>query len=252
MGSTLYLGNDIVDLGHHRCPGKSRDLRFLNRIFHSSEASRILSEEDPDRALWLHWSAKEAAFKVLSKVLDATPVFSHAKFVVYVERDPGPRSGGFPIWGSVEWGELSLPFRAAVNESRIHALSWSGADPRKDPPDIEIATGEAFVGSGDLVGPGGAPFEFMVKERFSARERRSIHSPPSAYIRLLARTAIADALDVEEKRLEIVCGDRPTGRTAPVVLLDGEPTDVDVSLSHHGDQVAWAHTLRKRSAPEDS
>ena len=246
MSEKLYVGNDIVDLGHPRCSGKSTDLRFLNRIFHSSEASRILSEEDPDRALWLHWAAKEAAFKVVSKVLGDPPVFSHAKFVVYVDRDSTSRAGGFPIWGTVEWNELSLPFRAAVNETRVHALSWSGKDPSQEAPDIEIATGEAFVGSGDLLGTGAAPFEFMLKERFSARERRSIHSPSSAYGRLLARTAIADALDVEEKRLEIVCGDQPNGRTAPQVLLDGQDADVDVSLSHHGDQVAWAHTMARR------
>lgn len=246
MSSTLYVGNDIVDLGHPKCHGKSRDLRFLNRIFHSSEASRILSEPDPDRSLWLHWSAKEAAFKVISKVLDATPVFSHAKFIVTVSRDPGSRAGGFPIWGSVQWGEISLPFRAAVNESRVHALSWSGDDPNEDAPDIEIATGEAFVGSGGDVEATG-PFELMLKDRFTSRERRSIHSPSSAYGRLLARTAIADALDVEERRLEIVCGEGPIGRTAPHVLLDGEPAGVDVSLSHHGDQVAWAHTMKKRT-----
>jgi len=250
MGDTLFVGNDIVDLGHRKCPGKSRDLRFLNRIFHSSEASRILSDEDPDRSLWLHWAAKEAAFKVLSKILEATPVFSHAQFIVRVERDPGARSGGFPIWGTVDWSDVSLPFRAAVNATRVHALSWSGQDPNRDAPEIEIATGEAFVGSGDILGTGAAPFEFMVKERFSERERLSIHSPGSAYGRLLARTAIADSLDVEEKRLEIVCGDRPSGRTPPRVLLDGKPAGVDVSLSHHGDQVAWAHTMEKRGGVE--
>lgn len=250
MSGTLYVGNDIVDLGHPRCLGKSRDLRFLNRVFHSSESSRILSEPDPDRSLWLHWAAKEAAFKVVSKILDSPPVFSHAKFVVSVEQDSDLRSGGFPIWGSVEWNNLELPFRAAVNESRVHALSWSGRDPLEDAPDVEIGTGEAVVRSGDLLGTGAASFEFMLNEKFTERERQSIHSPGSAYGRLLARTAIADALDVEEARLEIVCGPRPDGRTAPRALLDGKDSGLDVSLSHHGDHVAWAYTLKKRPTQE--
>ena len=73
MNDRLLVGNDIVDLRDRRCPGKSRHLRFVNRVFHPAEASRILSSPDADGMLWLHWAAKESAYKVASKVLGDPP-----------------------------------------------------------------------------------------------------------------------------------------------------------------------------------
>ncbi len=253
MTDRLLVGNDIIDLRDPRCPGKSRNLRFLARVFHAGEASRILAAPDADQALWLHWAAKEAAYKVVSKLMGSPPVFEHSAFVVKAGRAPagtpepsGIRSG-FEAIGSVTYRDLTIPYRAAVDTSRIHALAWSGEDPDGPVPSVGISTGEANVRAPNVGGTagGGAPdaLQFFLKERFTSRERRSIHSPQSAYVRLMARSAIAEDLGVDERRLEVLCGDAPTGRTPPRVLLDGRAGPVDVSMSHHGKRVAWAYAL---------
>lgn len=260
MSDRLLVGNDIVDLRDRRCPGKSRHLRFVARVFHPWEASRILSADDADGTLWLHWAAKEAAYKVVSKCLGKPPVFEHAAFRVRIDRAPDPTATdqtGFNTVGSVRYQDLQIPFRAAWNSDRIHALAWSGEDPKKPSPSIEITTGEAHIQGAALErdndSTSTAPFDFLLKERFTLRERRSIHSPPSAHVRLLARSAMSERLGIDERRLEIVCGGQATGRTPPQVFLDRQPDTSDVSMSHHGHRVAWAFAREAATpSPEGS
>ena len=247
MSDSLLVGNDIVDLRDRRCPGKSRHLRFVARVFHPVEASRILSAADADGTLWLHWAAKEAAYKVVSKCLGAPPVFEHAAFRARIDEAPDSTATdqtGFNTVGSVAYHDLKIPFRAAWNSDRIHALAWSGEDTTKPTPSIKIATGEAHIQGAALEresrSADASPYEFLLKERFTPRERRSIHSPQSAHVRLMARSAMSERMGVDERRLEIVCGDVATGRTPPRVFLDGRPDRMDVSMSHHGHRVAWA------------
>ena len=134
--------------------------------------------------------------------------------------------------------------KAAWSASRIHALTWCGEDPALPPPHREIATGEARVHGGqreeDVSVDRLDAYRLLMNERFTARERRSIHSPHSAHVRLMARSAVAGQLRIDEGRLELVCGDAPTGRTPPRLYLDDSPSVVDVSMSHHGRHVAWA------------
>ncbi|PIP08679.1 MAG: hypothetical protein COX51_03190, partial [Syntrophobacteraceae bacterium CG23_combo_of_CG06-09_8_20_14_all_50_8] len=60
----LRVGNDIVDLTHPHAKGKSRDLRFLKRVFLPDEERQILASHEPDTMLWTLWTGKEAAYKV--------------------------------------------------------------------------------------------------------------------------------------------------------------------------------------------
>ena len=257
MSDRLLVGNDIVDLRDRRCPGKSRHLRFVARVFHPVEASRILSAADADGTLWVHWAAKEAAYKVVSKCLGAPPVFEHSAFRASIERAPDSTATdqtGFNTVGSVVYQDLRIPFRAAWNADRIHALAWSGEDPMQPSPSIEISTGEAHVQGAldsDNASTGNSQYDLLLKERFTARERRSIHSPRSAHVRLMARSAMSERLGIDERRLEIVCGDAATGRIPPRVFRDGRPDGVDVSMSHHGHRVAWAFAGESAAAPTE-
>jgi phosphopantetheinyl transferase (holo-ACP synthase) len=242
---TILVGNDVVDLRDPRCAGKARDFRFLKRICGAEEMSRILSSEDADATLWLHWAAKEAAFKVVSKAMGAPPVFRHAAFVVRLEAwSEGPSPVGFPRKGTVEFEGQLVPFHASVSSERVHVVAHTPATSVLPWNDIRISTGEAGVGHvRSTAMPRVPPFRMMLEERFTPREGASIHSPASAYVRLLARTALADALEVDETRLEVVCGREPTGRIPPIVLLDGARAPVDLTLSHHGHLVGWAFAL---------
>jgi hypothetical protein len=90
--------------------------------------------------------------------------------------------------------------------------------------------------------PHGARFEELLT-RFTDREADAVHHVQSALVRLSARSALANAIGADESRLEIVCEPGPTGRRPPRVYLDGAAAaDLDVSLSHDGDWIAWAYS----------
>ncbi len=81
------IGDDVVDLddpaiaAHHLRP------RFLDRVLHPSERAALSATRSPKVFLWSLFAAKEATYKLVSKL--GTPViFAHAEFVV----DDGFRS----------------------------------------------------------------------------------------------------------------------------------------------------------------
>ena len=222
-----FVGVDVVDLRDRRCVGKERDARFLSRVLNDVERRALASTPDPDAALWRLWSAKEAAFKVVSKVRGAPPAFVHTAFRVDL---PGPLTKS--DLGGVEWEEISVFIQWHEMPGRVAALAWNGV--AADVP-LEWAWGAAA----DLDPEPTAPMDALLL-KLSERERRPVHSRNSALVRLAARAALARALGVDEARIEVVCGEGPKGRVPPEALIDGRAAPADVSLSHHGEWLAWA------------
>lgn len=70
----LSVGNDLVDL-NRREPVLHQ--RFIERVFSQSEMAAV---ECSMANLWLHWAAKEAAYKMIKR-LEPETVFSPVKFV---------------------------------------------------------------------------------------------------------------------------------------------------------------------------
>ena len=225
-----FVGVDVVDLRDRRCVGKEHDARLLSRVLNDVEQRALASAADPDAALWRLWSAKEAAFKVVSKVRGAPPAFVHTAFRVDL---PGPLTKN--DLGSVEWEEISVFIRWHEMPGRVAALAWNGV--AADVP-LEWAWGAAA----DLDPEPTASMDALLL-KLSERERRPVHSRNSALVRLAARAALARALGVDEARIEVVCGEGPKGRVPPEALIDGRAAPADVSLSHHGEWLAWAIRL---------
>lgn len=220
MTTGLTVGTDVVDLRDPRTVGKVRDGRFLARVLHDHERGAVAASPDPDEALWIHWAAKEAVYKVVSKLRGSPPVFAHRDFVV--------------VGDAVEYEGGRYPLDVRRHGPALHAVSCTGA------PLLQVLTG-----LGRLDEPH-APWSGSLEElmaRLSRREADPVHSLASAAVRIAARGALAAALGVDEDRLEIVCAPGVTGRRPPFVLLDGSPAPADVSLSHHGDWIAWALLL---------
>ena len=63
--AALAVGNDVVDHADPRCRGRSRDERFMARVFDAREREWIGAAADPDRTIWLAWAAKEAELQAL-------------------------------------------------------------------------------------------------------------------------------------------------------------------------------------------
>lgn len=217
------VGNDVVDLNQPRCMGKAEDTRFVERVFTASERSRIMEAPDPDRALWRYWAAKEAAYKVVTKLLGSPPVFAHAAFAVCIDPD-GAR-------GTVVYREFTVPFTLHEGSDHLHTIAvHSGGCGR----DYRMVAGmEAADAEGSL--PLGT-----LRDRFTPAERAFIHGVPSALARLAARRDMAAALAVEQEDILILAADGPPGRVPPVVRVGGDLAGVDLSLSHDGRYVAWA------------
>jgi phosphopantetheinyl transferase (holo-ACP synthase) len=222
----MIVGNDVVDLTAPRAVGRSRDERFVARVFTELERAALLSADDPDGALWLAWAAKEAAYKVVSKIRGTPPVFVHRAFEVVWA--PGSREGVVRYEGD------AIPVVAEPDPAGgylhvlAHAPDDSGRELRRtverlDPPDSGRAE----------------PLDALL-ERLTERERDAVHSVPSAAVRIGARAELAALLGLEVTRLEIVCRPGASGRRPPYVLVDGSPAKVDVSLSHDGPWIAWA------------
>lgn len=229
--TTAVVGNDVVDLRDPRTYGKPDNARFVERVLADGERAVLTRAVDRAAELWAFWAAKEAAYKVVSKLRGSPPVFAHASFsVTWLDAGPDRRRG------SVAYEQLEIPVAVTLRGSMIHAVATSGA-----------AAAEPLLGTERLDAPHaewGTSLEALLP-RFTPREADAVHSLPSAAVRLSARKALADLLAVDESALEIVCDPGVTGRRPPRVFLNGRPAPADVSLSHHGSWIAWAALLQK-------
>lgn len=224
-----FVGVDVVDLALGEARHGGRDPRFLRRVFTGAERDRIRAAEDPAREVWTLWAAKEAAFKVVSKVLGAPPVFRHQAFEV---RDaPGTQAS------SVWYEGRSFRITTQADDVRIVVHAWSHPASMILVCDLDLAEAEALLDVAE-------PFDRWRAGHLAPEEREAVHSRPSALVRLMARRDAARHLDLPEDRLSIRCDPGPSGRRPPHLFLDGAPLpSADVSLSHHGRRLAWALDL---------
>jgi len=229
----------------------SANARFVERVFTAAEREAIEGGADPDLEVWFGWAAKEAAYKVVSKVRGEAPIFVHRAFVVRWEYGARGGAGDVPDSpaarfdssrrGIVHYEDVALPVRveAALERGYVHALSWQAAG---DDGAAARAPRGTIRAVHRLDRPG-APWSGSLESlgsRLTDREREPVHSLLSAAVRIGARNDACKLLCVEPHRLEIVCRPGRVGRRPPVVLVDGAPARVDVSLSHDGPWIAWA------------
>lgn len=106
----LFVGNDVVDLDDPDNGRSFRSARFVARIASEEERARIAVTSDPYALVASLFAAKEAAFKVVAKLMPGA-VFAHRRFRVGVEL------------GHVEYGELRLPLRIERGEGFVHAIA---------------------------------------------------------------------------------------------------------------------------------
>jgi phosphopantetheinyl transferase (holo-ACP synthase) len=239
----VHVGNDVVDLGNPRTRGRAADERFVSRVFDEAERDAIRRAEDADLELWARWAAKEAGFKVISKAIGSPPPFLHRAFKVtwHCAEAEGsterPEDSANVIRrGVVRYHERVAEVRVVRLPSLVHAVALAAPEGTA-PGDGRIAPHVARLDA-----PGAAwsgPLEQLVT-LLSEREADAVYSRPSAAVRVGARADLAFHLGVSEDRIEIVCAPGHKSQRPPRVLLDGEETEADVSLSHDGPWIAWA------------
>lgn len=244
----LVVGNDVVDLTADRTRGKARNQRFLQRILDPVERAYVANSAEADLALWRLWAAKEAAYKIASKLLPEPPVFEHAAFGVRWSADDAAAKG--VRTGTVRWQDVEVVVVVTHDGDHVHAVGHAG-EPGGLAHAEERSLATIGVGLGRLDDPHAlwAGSEDALRRRFTPREADAVHSLASAAVRLAARDALAGALGVVEARLEIVCAPGDKGRRPPWVFLDGAPAAADVSLSHDGPWLGWAWSVADDPEP---
>ena len=228
----LHVGNDIVDLNEPEAIGKFQDKRFINRVFCSSEQHIISAAALPDRALWTLWAAKESAYKIYAK-RTSNPAFAHRKFIC---RPPSVGDISSMKQASLKVdcpGDLSVEIQVKLSDSCIHARGSVGGDEKPVPHwmlhgieriDQRVAksmTGEALA------------------QQFSAAERNSIKTPQSAQVRMALKQALAVHQKIDAAQIQIIRPGLKGKLQPPYLLVDDQASLIDISLSHHGQWVAW-------------
>lgn len=207
MNTLPGVGNDVVDLKDPENIGKSRDDRFLGRVFTAGERELIASAPSPDTLLWSLWAAKEAAYKAVSSADPAVCSIPH-RYQVVLEAEDATRKI-VRLAGKVITPRGELVLEVAVSADWVHALA-AGAE-------------EALK---------------RLCQRVKRLEGGKGAVNPSAFVRGALLQEIARRLDCPVGDLSVV--KNPDGRGAPRVLFRGDLLAAEVSLSHDGRFAAFA------------
>jgi phosphopantetheinyl transferase (holo-ACP synthase) len=106
----ILVGNDVVDLRDPKARSAAKSDRLVERVLCRRERSRLAHAPDPTAMLWTAFGAKEAAYKIVAKLLPGT-IFAYKKFEV----GPG--------LDEVCYEDLRLHLWIDANEDRVHAVA---------------------------------------------------------------------------------------------------------------------------------
>ena len=211
------LGNDVVDLRDPDARPESFRARFDDRVFSIDEQRAIAQDANPLARRWAHWAAKEAAYK-LAKRIDSTFVFSPGRLVAKYSNDSDQLS--LRTVGQRERrGLLELPHALSQGIRRLALRSLETAEWVHV---VAVPVGSDWGDVDSAVEPLGGELK-----------------DPSVAVRRLAIREISRSLGVEAERFSI----GREGRV-PTVEIDGSRTSLALSLSHHGNWIAYATRLR--------
>jgi len=207
MNTLPGVGNDVVDLKDPENIGKSRDDRFLGRVFTAGERELIASAPSPDTLLWSLWAAKEAAYKAVSGA-DPAVCSIPRRYRVVLDAEDAPRKI-VRRTGKVITPRGELFLEVAVSEEWVHAVA--------------AGTEEALQ---------------RLCRRVERLEGGKGAVCPSAFVRGALLREIARRLGCPVGDLSVV--KNQDGLGAPRILFRGELLAAEVSLSHDGRFAAFA------------
>ncbi len=110
------IGNDVVDLGDPWAAGAHDRPRFVARVCAAEERVRLGVAADPCAFLWSMFAAKEAAYKVLSKLGHAR-ILAHRAIVTGEALDVVSCEG------------VTLRLRVTTGAGWVHAVAFAGGEP---------------------------------------------------------------------------------------------------------------------------
>lgn len=207
----FVVGNDIVDL---KVKEPSLHRRYNEKVFSEEERRQIGNNLT---FLWLHWAAKEAAFKVISQI-ERESTFRPKDFYYQVKHN------------AIFYGSKKLYCQSVITKEFVHVCCT--AQPKR-----------LWTNS----------FKRWVIKLNPSLFRRSLKDPfvSSSEIRKTASLRIAKLLKIDPARLSFIsyCDQRSNVfGSPPYLLIDGKLSSHSVSFSHHGRFLAIAFEPNERQA----
>ena len=208
------VGNDIVDLTDRDADVTTYSARFDARVFSEEERRSLRESAAPERLRWRLWAAKEASYKLACQRRPATS-FSPIRFRVSLE---------------------SATSAIEESEGRLRG--------RVQHPDeccrVEIFEGPQWVHA--IAIPDGEDFGRVMHsiERLKGASAKDPGSRPSEAVRDLACMSVARRLALPSESLRV----ERVGRI-PEIWHETRRLPLGLSLSHHGEYVAFACTSQE-------
>jgi len=205
---------------------KSRNLRFVNRVFTTSEQRQIFNSADPDTMIWAIWAGKETAYKIVSKCCtDASSTPRLYEVNLYCKDKPGNSykfsAREISISGSVDTPYGQIYIRIFLACDYVHCVGATAP----------LETTDAVVWHVDRISPDSE----VSPEYESMFVRDTLKKHLSAYV------------DGSPEDMEIRREKGTNGLNPPFVYLNGRRDEIDISLSHDGAFTAYAFTISDSS-----
>jgi phosphopantetheinyl transferase (holo-ACP synthase) len=221
----ILIGNDIVDLTDPQNMGKSRDTRFVNRVFGPAEQELISRAENQDAVLWALWAGKEAAYKLVKKRdPSATSVPRLYKVSLdCAEGSVGLSPGSDALTGCVDTPYGRIQIKVFITSDYVHCIGTTSAPDEMD----------ALVWHVD---------------RISADSQAS-PDYESIFVRKALKLRLSTYYDEALENIEIRRVKNSYGLGPPFVCINGEAAAIDISLSHDGLIAAYAFATTAGNNP---
>jgi hypothetical protein len=219
-----YVGNDIVDLTTPYVREKSRDVRFVTRVFTENERTLISGASAPDQMLWSLWAGKETAYKVMQKMNPGITAAPGRYGVTLREPECIGTDGHLCARGVVDTPDGSVPVMVTRGTDYIHCIG--------------TLDDESLLRS--VIGRVG-----------TLNDSHETPARISASVRAFAKGAIARCMNCDQDAVSIVRSASERGFGPPIVYINDHKSDVDISLSHDGKFIAYAVLASHRITPWD-
>jgi phosphopantetheinyl transferase (holo-ACP synthase) len=197
-----------VDLRKPANAGKSRDSRFLKKILTSAEIDFVQNAENHDTTLWSLWACKETAYKVIKKsCVDAA--FLPRQWKIILKNPESACSDG-----EVKITDAETVYIRLFSHSRyVHCV---GAD---SPADLD---------------------RLVCKVEALPEKENEKRIDPSLFVRKCLALSIADFFRLNLSDIKINRVQDKSELQPPHVYIAGKKSDIDISISHDGQFVAYA------------
>lgn len=187
--------------------GKSRDIRFMDRVFTMNEKQAILDHNKRDVFLWSLWAAKETAYKAISKI---HPTVSSAPRRYEIELFSS--AGSVPERGIAHTPLGMISLRLSIRSDHLHCVGVT------DGLDMDSVMWDVL----------------KIGQRYSSSEYQS------DIVRKMVKQKASCYLNESPGTMEINRKMGHHGLGPPVLYVREKKTVIDISMSHDGRFVACA------------